>query len=120
VESDQIVSDRRAAGWGCRGEIEQERIPFGPLDRSGGDAVYGYRHLVARVKLRSKTRRRLDSSLGFAFVDEEHDIDVPVFRTASEEKRIPQALRNSSRHQEATPLHASRAQILKAQPDIAP
>jgi hypothetical protein len=72
------------------------------------------------VKLRSETRRRLYSSLGFALVDEEYDIDVLVFRSANEEKRIPQASRNTSRHQEATPLHASRAQILKAQPDIAP
>jgi hypothetical protein len=71
------------------------------------------------VKLRSETRRRLYSSLGFALVDEEYDIDVLVFRSASEEKRIPQAARNSGRHQEATPLHASRAQVLKAQPDIA-
>jgi hypothetical protein len=63
---------------------------------------------------------RFDSSLGFAFVDEEYDIDVLVLRSASEEKRIPQASRDSGRHQEATPLHASRAQVLKAQPDIAP
>ena len=86
----------------------------------GGDAVCGHRHLGARVRLRSETRRRLDSSLGFAFVDEEYDIDVLAFCSAREEKRIPQASRDSGRHQEATPLHASRAQILKAQPDIAP
>src|SRR6266508_3378391 len=84
------------------------------------DTAYAERHLhlAGRVRSRSEARGGGDSSLRLALVDEEYDIDVLVFRRAGEEKRISQASRNSDRHQEATPLHASRTQVLKAQSDI--